>query len=232
MKEIRMQRISALGPKIPVFALNLVETGIFLYAEIWNNFIKNFAITNLLPMSNGVCNAAQTIYIHILIMPEHFCTGVPNQGNTYMAMSFESEYLCCFTAAVSNFLCIILNGKVITAEVYEGQADKTIEVEKENLRSYRDNIVKAALARIGEEFKVFTDYRISDVELDIRLSKSNLKESISKKIDAVQIAKLLPVLKSAIENAVCVECHANRYFYDNNTSCLKICLVVMLMAVI
>ena len=111
----------------------------------------------------------------------------------------------------------ILQEKVITAEVYEGQADNSIAVERDNLRSYRDNLVKAALTRIGKEFGVFTDYRISDVDVDIRLSKSNLKESISKKIDAVQIAKLLPVLESAIGNAVGIECHENRYFYDNNT---------------
>ena len=77
-----MQRISALGPEIPVSALNVAETGTFLYAEIWNNFIKNFAITNLLPMSNGVRNAAQALYIHILIMPEYFCIYVPNQGQS------------------------------------------------------------------------------------------------------------------------------------------------------
>ena len=72
------------------------------------------------------------------------------------------------------------------------------------------------MTRIGKEFGVFTDYQISDVNVEIRLSKSNLKESISKKIYAVQIAKLLPVLESAIGNAVGIECHANRYFYDNN----------------
>ena len=73
------------------------------------------------------------------------------------------------------------------------------------------------MTRIGKEFGVFTDYQISDVNVEIRLPESNLKESISKKIDAVQIAKLLPVLESAIGNAVGIECHANRYFYDNNT---------------
>ncbi len=111
----------------------------------------------------------------------------------------------------------ILKDKVITAEVYEGQADKTIEAEKGKLESHRDNLIKSALVKIGEEFGVFTDYSISDVEIDIRLSKGNLKESVSKKIDPIQIAKLLPVLKSAVENAVGIECHANRYFHDNDT---------------
>lgn len=111
----------------------------------------------------------------------------------------------------------ILKDKVITAEVYDGQADKTIAAEKENLKSHRDNLVKAALVKIGEEFGVFTDYSISDVDIDIRLSRGNLKESVSKKINPMQIAKLMPVLKTAVENAVGVECHANRYFFDNDT---------------
>ena len=111
----------------------------------------------------------------------------------------------------------ILKNKAITAEIYEGQADETIRSEKENLTSYRDNLVKAALVKIGEEFGVFTDYSIADVDVDICLSRSNLKESISKKIDPTTIAKLLPTLKTAVENAVGIECHANRYFYDNDT---------------
>lgn len=48
----------------------------------------------------------------------------------------------------------------------------------------------------GPEHDGVKDYQISDVNVEIRLSKSNLKESISKKIDAVQIAKLLPVLET------------------------------------
>ena len=111
----------------------------------------------------------------------------------------------------------ILKDKVITAEVYEGQADKSIEATKGDLKSHRDKLVKSALLKIGEEFGVFTDYSIADVDVDIRLSKGNLKESISKEINPIQIAKLLPTLKTAVENAVGIECHANRYFYDNDT---------------
>lgn len=111
----------------------------------------------------------------------------------------------------------ILKDKVITAAVYTGQADKSIASENDSLNSHRENLVKAALVKIGEEFGVFTDYSIADVDVDFRLSRGNLKESVSKKIDPVQIAKLLPVLKAAVENAIGIECHANRYFYDNNT---------------
>ncbi len=31
-------------------------------------------------MLNGVCNAAQAFQIHVLIVPEHLCAGVPDQG--------------------------------------------------------------------------------------------------------------------------------------------------------
>ena len=111
----------------------------------------------------------------------------------------------------------ILKDKVITAAVYTGQAAKSITAEKDSLISHKETLVKTALVKIGEEFGVFTDYNIADVDVDIRLSRGNLKESISKKIDPVQIAKLLPVFKTAVENAIGIECHVNRYFYDNNT---------------
>lgn len=111
----------------------------------------------------------------------------------------------------------VLKGKTITAEVYEGQADDSIAAEKENLNSNSEKLIKAALERIGEEFDVFTDYNIADVELSIRMSKGNLKESVSKEINPEQMAKLMPVFKTAVENAVGIERHANRYYYDNTT---------------
>lgn len=111
----------------------------------------------------------------------------------------------------------ILKNKVITAPVYAGQAQRVITESKNDLGSQKESLIKSALVKIGEEFGVFTDYSISDVDIDIRLSKGNLKESVSKKINPMQIAKLMPVLKTAVENAVGVECHANRYFFDNDT---------------
>lgn len=111
----------------------------------------------------------------------------------------------------------ILKNKVIIAPVYAGQAQRAITESKNDLESQKDSLIKSALVKIGEEFGVFTDYSISDVDIDIRLSRGNLKESVSKKINPMQIAKLMPVLKTAVENAVGVECHANRYFFDNDT---------------
>ena len=111
----------------------------------------------------------------------------------------------------------ILRDKVIEAAVYEGQADESILREQADLESGKIGLVKSALVRIGEEFDVFTDYEVSDVEVKFQLSRGNLKESVSKDVSGVQLAKLLPVLKPAVENAVGIECHENRYYYDNNT---------------
>ena len=111
----------------------------------------------------------------------------------------------------------ILKNKVITAEVYEGQADHSIADKKGALTSYRENLIKAALVKIGEEFKVFTDYNIADVKTDFRLSRGNIKESVSKEIDPITLAKLMPVFRTAVENAIGIERHANRYFFDNDT---------------
>lgn len=111
----------------------------------------------------------------------------------------------------------ILKRKTITAEVYQGQADASIRAELENLESGKKQLIKSALTRIGEEFGVFTDYNISDVGLEIKMAKNNLRESVAKEINPKQIAKLLPVFKTAVENAVGIEQHSNRYFFDNNT---------------
>lgn len=111
----------------------------------------------------------------------------------------------------------ILHEKSIVAAIYEGQADETISVNKKDLESQQKGFVKAALIRVGDEFNVFTDYEIKDVEVKITLSRKNLKESISKDASPVQLAKLLPILKDAVGNAIGIESHSNRYYYDNST---------------
>lgn len=54
----------------------------------------------------------------------------------------------------------ILRTKQLTAPEYEGQADEIIEIEKGNLESGQDRLVKAALVRIAEEFEAFTNYKL------------------------------------------------------------------------
>lgn len=110
----------------------------------------------------------------------------------------------------------VLRTKSIIAPVYTGEADASIESESD-LVSRRSGLVKAALVRIGEEFRVFTDYDIEDIDVRITLSRGNLRESVTKEANPVQLAKLLPILKDTVKNAIGIESHANRYFYDNTT---------------
>lgn len=117
----------------------------------------------------------------------------------------------------------ILKKKKIVAPVYNGEADASIANEKD-LNNGRDKFIKAALLRIGKEFNVFSNYDIKDVDVQITLSKGNLRESITKDANPVQLAKLLPILKETVENAVGVESHTNRYFYDNTTESFDILL--------
>ena len=109
----------------------------------------------------------------------------------------------------------IIRKKKITVPAYAGEADNMIANEPD-LMVGKTAMIKAALQRIADEFKDLTDYHIEDVDVSFTLSKSNLKESLSKDADAVQIAKLMPVMKMAVEKAVGIESHDNRYFFDNN----------------
>lgn len=110
----------------------------------------------------------------------------------------------------------ILRKKEIVAPVYKGEADALIEREG-GLEKQSKSFIKDALERIGEEFEVFTEYDIKDVDLKIILSANNLRESIHKEATPAQIAKLLPILRDTLENAKGIERHNNRYYYDNYT---------------
>ena len=112
----------------------------------------------------------------------------------------------------------ILKEKTIAAPFYQGQADALIEKNKESLESQQLGLVKAAIATIGEEFGIIGEkINVTDVDVVITLSKSNLKESVSKDVTPIQLAKLLPVLKVAVGNAVGIESHNNRYYFDTDT---------------
>ncbi|MBR2987314.1 MAG: hypothetical protein IKC63_04785 [Clostridia bacterium] len=112
----------------------------------------------------------------------------------------------------------ILNKKSIVAPIYEGQADAAISREESALKHYKIGIVKAALEKLAEEFGVINQtINIEDVNVRVTLSKRNIGESLSKEADPVQMAKLLPVLKDAVENSVGIERHDNRYYFDTDT---------------
>lgn len=112
----------------------------------------------------------------------------------------------------------ILSKKSIIAPIYEGQADSAIESEASKLNSGKIGLVKSAIVSIGEQFEIYGEsIRIEDVDVEITISKSNLKESVSKKATPTELAKLLPILNESVKNAIGIECHDNRYFYDSDT---------------
>lgn len=112
----------------------------------------------------------------------------------------------------------ILKNKAIAAPIYEGQAEAKIAENYDDLKSQSIPLIKAALLKIGKDFDVLKhDIYIKDVEIVTQVSKGTLKESASKDIDPIRISKLIPILKEAIENSIGIECHKNRYYFDDNT---------------
>ncbi len=105
-----------------------------------------------------------------------------------------------------------------TAAEYQGQADKLILNQSEALNSRKHKLVKAAVRQAAEEFGMPTELFNSDMELEAYISKGTLDESVDKQImNAGQLVRLIPVLSDAVNNAVGIEAHDNRYFADYNT---------------
>ena len=112
----------------------------------------------------------------------------------------------------------ILKGKSIVSPIYEGQSDALIAEKKTELESRKKEFAKSAIFEIAEKLEIVgKEINFNDVEVKIMLSKSNLKESMSKEATPEQIAKLLPVLSPTAENSIVIERHDNRYFYDTDT---------------
>ncbi len=113
----------------------------------------------------------------------------------------------------------ILKNKVIAAPIYEGQAEAKIAENYDDLKSKSIPLIKTALKKIGNEFDVLEhDIYIKDVEIVTQVSKGTLKETASKDIDPIRISRLIPILKEAAEKSIGIECHKNRYYYDDNTA--------------
>ena len=109
----------------------------------------------------------------------------------------------------------ILKDKKITAPYYNGEVDTLIS---EELEGKINNEAKKAVVKIAEKLGIpGTEINIKDIDVDIKISRSNLKESISKDATPEQIAKLLPVLVPAVEQSILVERHDNRYYFDTDT---------------
>lgn len=111
----------------------------------------------------------------------------------------------------------ILSKKVVKAPVYLGEADDLIERER-STKSEERAIAKDTLLRIAEEFGVLGKLDVDDIDVQVMLSKKNLRESAYKGANEEQTAKLLPVLRESVKSAIGIEAHENRYFYDETTS--------------
>lgn len=109
----------------------------------------------------------------------------------------------------------ILKDKKITAPYYSGEVDNLIA---EELEGKINNAAKKAVVEIAEKIGILKkDIIVKDLNVDVRVSKSSLRESIDKKATPEQLAKLLPLIVPAAEEAVLIERHHNRYYYDTDT---------------
>ena len=114
----------------------------------------------------------------------------------------------------------ILKDLVIEVAEYEGEADEQISVYKEDLDSKNKNLFKKALLKIGEYFNIFNvdGYKNDNCEIEVFISRGTLKESSSKLLDnPAMIVKLFPKIDIAIKNAIGIETHNNRYYFDDST---------------
>ncbi|MCR5575584.1 MAG: hypothetical protein K6F56_01095 [Oscillospiraceae bacterium] len=112
----------------------------------------------------------------------------------------------------------ILNKKSINVPIYEGQADAAISTEGGDLQSGKAKLIKDALLRIADQFDIPEIQYNKDFEIEVVYSTGTILESANKNIlRAEDLAKVLPLLSSAVNGAVGIESHDNRYFYDADT---------------
>ncbi len=108
-----------------------------------------------------------------------------------------------------------IKDRTVSAPIYKGQAEELIESE---IESRKHNSAKKAVVAIAEILGVTkSEINFNDIDVKVKLSKGNVGESLSKDASPKQIARLLPVIEPAAENAVLVERHENRYYYDTDT---------------
>ncbi len=113
---------------------------------------------------------------------------------------------------------ILREKKTFTAAVYQGQAENTIKNREEDLNNGRQALVEAALVKATKEIGLPRELYNADMDIVAAISTGSIKESAHKKIkEPEQLIKLLPILKDAVNNAVGIEAHDNRYFADNQT---------------
>ncbi len=143
----------------------------------------------------------------------------PDNKKSASGNGAESRYSRKITAEMSDSeRAEILKDKVLVAPIYEGQADALISENEIKLESQKIDFAREAILDIAEKLEIIGQrIDVKDVELQIKLSKSNIRESIVKDATPKQIAKLLPILSKVVGDAVVIERHNNRYYYDTDT---------------
>jgi len=112
----------------------------------------------------------------------------------------------------------VLKNRTVTAPIYEGQMDTLIEETKRNLEREKKKFGKKAVVDIAKKIGISgTRISFEDVNVEVSLSIGNIEESITKEATPEQIAKLLPILQETARDAVVIERHDNRYYYDTDT---------------
>ena len=113
----------------------------------------------------------------------------------------------------------VLKDRTILAPIYEGQADTVIAENEKQLNSNKIEFARDAILKIAKKLDIIgQQINFNDVDVQIQLSKSNLKESVVKDATPKQIAKLLPILSRVAEESVVIERHNNRYYFDTDTT--------------
>lgn len=110
------------------------------------------------------------------------------------------------------------NDKKYAEYISEGQVDDLISLNQEKLKTFQKKAAKEAIVTIAEKLGLIkSEIDFDNAKVRVELSKSNLKESMSKDATPTQIAKLLPILSQTAKSAIHIERHSNRYFYDTDT---------------
>ena len=112
----------------------------------------------------------------------------------------------------------LLKEKSAVVPIYEGQADEANIANANDLRSGKIKLIKAALKRIASQFDIPEIQYNADFDIEVIYSTGTILESASKNILKTQeLAKILPVLSRAVNGAIGIESHDNRYYFDADT---------------
>lgn len=113
---------------------------------------------------------------------------------------------------------ILRQKEMFYAPTYEGQAEKAIGARTEDLNSGKISLIQKAVRQAAAELHMPPELFNKDMDLVAYISNGSLDESTKKQIDnAEQLVRLIPVLQEAVQSAVGIEVHDNRYFADYNT---------------